>query len=70
MPFITVKMIEGRTPEQKRTIVEGVTTVVAEACGIVKDRVHVFIEEISPDSYARGGILFSEMTSNPPAKRG
>lgn len=65
MPFITVKMLEGRTQDQKRRIVEGITSVVAEACGIEPDRIHVFLEDMAADSYARGGIRASDPSWNP-----
>jgi len=65
MPFVTVKLIEGRTLDQKRRIVDGVTRVVAEACAIELDRVHVFIEDLGRDEYGRGGVLVCDMP--PPA---
>lgn len=70
MPFITVKMIEGRTPDQKRKIVEGITSVVAEVCGIEADRIHVFLEDMARDTYARGGVLASDPAWNPDANAG
>ena len=33
MPYVTVKMLEGRTEEQKRNLVEKVTEAVAETTG-------------------------------------
>jgi len=60
MPFITVKLIEGRTLDQKRQIVSGITKVVAEACNITEDRVYLFIEDLSREEYGRGGLLLCD----------
>lgn len=60
MPFITVKLIEGRTLDQKRQIVNGITKVVAEACNITEDRVYLFIEDLGRDEYGRGGLLLCD----------
>lgn len=57
MPFITVKLLAGRDKEQKKEIVTGVTKVVADACKIPKNRVHVFLEDLAHDEYACGGIF-------------
>jgi 4-oxalocrotonate tautomerase len=60
MPFVTVKILEGRSPEQKKEIVKGVTKVVADACKTDQNAVHVFIEDLARDAYACGGILASD----------
>ena len=60
MPFVTVKMIEGRTLDQKRQIVAGVTKAVADACNITHDRVYVFLEDMSKEEYGRGGLLLCD----------
>ena len=60
MPFITVKMVEGRTLDQKREIVSGITKVVAQACNISEDRVYLFIEDMTKEEYGRGGVLLCD----------
>ena len=55
MPFVTVKMVEGRTNEQKRALCEKVTDVVAETTGAPIEAIHVIIEEMSKDNYAHAG---------------
>ena len=47
MPYVTVKMLEGRTDDQKRALVEKVTDAVVETTGAPKEAVTVFIEEMS-----------------------
>lgn len=60
MPIVTVKMLEGRTDEQKRTLVEKVTEAVAETTNVSKDRVSVIIEEMSPNHFGTGGVRASD----------
>ncbi|OEH86926.1 4-oxalocrotonate tautomerase [Desulfuribacillus stibiiarsenatis] len=57
MPFVTVEMLEGRTLEQKRALVEKVTVAVEEAIGVPKERIHVFVKDLKKDEYAHAGVL-------------
>ncbi len=60
MPYVTVKMLEGRTEEQKRALVEKVTAAVVETTGAPKEAVTIFIEEMSGNHYATAGKRFSD----------
>jgi 4-oxalocrotonate tautomerase len=60
MPYVTVKMLEGRTDEQKKALVEKVTEAVAETTGASKEKVTVFIEEMSKNHYAVAGKRLSD----------
>ncbi|MBU5211247.1 2-hydroxymuconate tautomerase [Heyndrickxia oleronia] len=60
MPYITVKMLEGRTEEQKKALVEKVTEAVSETAGAPKENIVVFIEEMTKNHYAVGGKRLSE----------
>lgn len=60
MPIITVKMLEGRTEEQKKALVEKVTEAVAETSGAPKENVSIIIEEMPLNHYATGGVRFSD----------
>lgn len=60
MPYVTVKMLEGRTEEQKRALCEKVTEAVAETTGAPAENVVVFIEEMPKNHYAVAGKLFSD----------
>lgn len=60
MPYVTVKMLEGRTDEQKKALVEKVTEAVVETTGASVDKVVVFIEEMKKSHYAVAGKLESE----------
>ncbi|WP_186575887.1 2-hydroxymuconate tautomerase [Aquibacillus kalidii] len=55
MPYVTVKMLEGRTDEQKKALIEKVTEAVVETTGASQDKVVVFVEEIDKKLYGVGG---------------
>lgn len=60
MPYVTVKMLEGRSEEQKKALVEKVTDAVSETTGAPKENVVVFIEEMSKNHYGVAGKRFSD----------
>ena len=55
MPYVTVKMIEGRTDEQKRALCEKVTEAVVETTGAPAEAVVVIIEEMTKNNYSVAG---------------
>ena len=55
MPYITVKMLEGRTDEQKKALIEKVTDAVVETTGASPERVAIFIEEVSKHDHGVAG---------------
>ncbi|WP_411829952.1 2-hydroxymuconate tautomerase [Metasolibacillus meyeri] len=57
MPIITIKMIEGRTDEQKRALVQEVTEAVSKTVNAPKENIAIIIEEMSKNHYATAGIL-------------
>ncbi|MGP7817002.1 2-hydroxymuconate tautomerase [Niallia sp. 01092] len=60
MPYITVKMLEGRTEDQKKNLVEKVTDAVSETTGAPKEKIVVFIEEMSKNNYGIAGKRASD----------
>ncbi|MCT8140056.1 4-oxalocrotonate tautomerase [Anaerobacillus sp. CMMVII] len=60
MPFVTVKLLEGRTDEQKRALVEKVTAAVSETANAPKENIFVMIEELPKNHLAVGGVLKSD----------
>ncbi|TDL32995.1 4-oxalocrotonate tautomerase [Jeotgalibacillus sp. S-D1] len=60
MPYVTVKMIEGRSEDQKKALVEKVTAAVVETTGAPAEKVAVFIEEMSKNHYGVGGKRLSD----------
>lgn len=60
MPIVTVKLLEGRTDEQKKALVEKVTEAVVETVNAKPEAVTIVIEEMSKNHYATGGVRFSD----------
>jgi 4-oxalocrotonate tautomerase len=60
MPVVTIAMFDGRTMEQKRDLVKGVTEVVARVTGNPADAVHVIIDEVKRENWSIGGILTTD----------
>ncbi len=57
MPHVQITLLEGRTPEQKRKIVERVTETMVQEAGTSREAVSVAFVEVSTASFARGGVL-------------
>ncbi len=60
MPFITVKMLEGRTLEQKKALVKEITEAIERTCNAKPENTLVLVEDVSPDMWAKGGVMISE----------
>ncbi|WP_291589130.1 tautomerase family protein [Comamonas sp. UBA7528] len=60
MPEVIVYAVEGRTPEQKKMLMQKITTAVHESFGTQPDRIVVQIVEAKADNKTRGGVLYSE----------
>jgi 4-oxalocrotonate tautomerase len=59
MPVVTVEMWEGRTIEQKKKLIEGITSVMTKM-GIPSESVHIIIKDNPKHNWATGGKLASE----------
>lgn len=59
MPEVVVYAVEGRTQEQKKTLMQKITVAVHEAFDVQPDRI-VQIVKAKADNKTRGGVLFSE----------
>jgi len=60
MPEIYVHAVEGRTIEQKRSLVKDITDAVVRNFKVPAEAVMVQIMESPKDSKAKGGFLFSD----------
>ena len=63
MPTYHVEMLEGRTLEQKKKLVEAITRVSVEILGGQAESVDILITDIKRDNWATGGKLWSEPRS-------
>ncbi|KIL44050.1 4-oxalocrotonate tautomerase [Jeotgalibacillus alimentarius] len=60
MPIVTVKMLEGRSDDQKKALAAKVTDAVVETTGATPDKVSIIIEEMKKTDYAVGGVRVSD----------
>ena len=60
MPTYHVEMLEGRTIEQKKKLVEEITRVTVEVLGSTPESVDVIITDVARHNWATGGRLWSE----------
>jgi 4-oxalocrotonate tautomerase len=58
VPLIVIKMLEGRSVEQKRRLVREITSVVAKYTGAPEEQVDVIIEDYPKENWAKAGVLF------------
>ena len=60
MPFVQVSMGSGRTPEQKRALLDGISEVVHTTLGADYDSIKVWIVELDPDNVMLGQETLAE----------
>ncbi|MCI2423397.1 tautomerase family protein [Saccharopolyspora sp. K220] len=60
MPNITVEIFRGRTLDQRRQFVRGITQAAVDAFGISSEGVRITFFEIERSDLARGGVLLSD----------
>jgi 4-oxalocrotonate tautomerase len=60
MPTYHVEMLEGRTLEQKKKLVEEITRVSVEVLGGSPESVDVLIVDVKRENWATGGKLWTE----------
>ena len=60
MPTYHIEMLEGRTIEQKKKLVEAITRVTVEVLGSAPESVDILITDVKRENWATGGKLWSE----------
>ncbi len=60
MPIIRVELLEGRSVEKKRELVEVLTRETARIAGCAEASVYVVIEDVSKNNWGSGGQLLSD----------
>ncbi|PRF65890.1 4-oxalocrotonate tautomerase [Burkholderia multivorans] len=55
MPFAQIYMVEGRTEEQKRAVIEKVTQALQDALGAPKENVRVWIHDVPKTNWGIAG---------------
>jgi 4-oxalocrotonate tautomerase len=60
MPEVYIYAVEGRTLDQKRSLVKDITEAVSRNFNVAPETVMVQIMETPKNSKAKGGVLFSD----------
>jgi len=61
MPFVSVKITTGATPEQKAQLIEGITDLLMKILDKNPASTHVVIEEIPPENWGLRGKTLAEL---------
>lgn len=57
MPVVNIKLVAGRTVEQKRALVKDVTDAIVKSIGVPEAAVWISIEDMPAENFAQGGVL-------------
>ncbi|WP_425802149.1 2-hydroxymuconate tautomerase [Desulfitobacterium sp. Sab5] len=57
MPIVQIELLEGRTYEQKKAMVEKVTEAIMETAGAARENISIIIREMNKENYATAGQL-------------
>lgn len=61
MPIIRLELLEGRSPQQKKELVEVLTRETARIAGCSESSIHVLIEDVKRENWGVAGRLLSEV---------
>lgn len=60
MPIVQIEILEGRTVEQKKAMVEKVTEAIVDSLGVTAEAVSIIIRDMPRTNFAKGGKLAKE----------
>ena len=60
MPHVQITWVQGRTPEQKRNVVERVTKALEEEGRAKRENIHVSFHDVPATDYAEAGVLVAD----------
>ncbi len=61
MPFAQIFLLEGRTEEQKRAVIEKVTEALIGAVGAPKENVRVWIQDVPKENWGIAGVSAKDL---------
>jgi len=64
MPIIQIALVEGRSEEQIRALIRGVTEATVEAIGAPIDSIKVIVNEVKPTRWGSGEQTIAEKRSS------
>ena len=62
VPNVTIEWLQGRTLDQKRKVIAGITEVLVDEAEARKEAVQVTFQEMSKEDWGRGGLLGIDRT--------
>jgi 4-oxalocrotonate tautomerase len=60
MPLIEVTLVQGRTPQQLRTLISGLTGAAETALGASRATIRVVLREVPDTHWAAGDVTIAE----------
>ena len=60
MPLVEIHLLEGRTDEQKKTLLSAVTEAVHASIGAPLETIRVWVQEFSPREYMAAGVWYAD----------
>ena len=60
MPLVEVTLVEGRTPDQIRALITGLTSAVVAAVDAHRENVRVVVREVPATHWAAGDVTIAE----------
>jgi 4-oxalocrotonate tautomerase len=61
MPFAQIYMMEGRSEDQKRAVIEKVTQALHEAVGAPKETIRVWIHDVPKHNWGIAGVSAKDL---------
>ncbi len=65
MPLAQIHILEGRSPELKKQLIEEVTQAISRSLGVPPANVRVLLYELPKDHWAVGGVTMAESQAKP-----
>ncbi|MDP7115482.1 MAG: 2-hydroxymuconate tautomerase [Candidatus Woesearchaeota archaeon] len=56
MPVVRISLLKGRTSEQKKNLISGVTDAISKALNKDKEYVWVILDEVDKEHFGVGGV--------------
>lgn len=63
MPVVLIQQSAGRSLEQRRKLVAGITKAFAEAYGLAPQAVTIFLQDFADDAWGKEGLLHADRTA-------
>ncbi len=65
MPHVQITWVEGRTPEQKRKVVERITKALEEEGRAKRENIHIAFLDVPATNYAEAGVVVADQKRGP-----